>query len=292
MCPPGRWRRAPQLKTVKKALDRFVTDKSHGSRGRARFFDVFREARERLAEIMQVAPSDIGFLGSCSDAINLVCWSLPWEQGDNVVVNDLDYPSMIYPFARLESRYGVEVRVVKSRNFDLSTSDFAEAIDSHTRLVPVSHVSYLTGLRHDIHAIAEVAHRSGAAVLTDISHSLGVVPLDLSGIDFAVSCAYKWLLGIHGLGIFHWTDAFSHTSTPCSSGRPPLRKIRPFLIRPGSLPATTPAGSRLEIRPGSVFTPLSTDSATSRHWAANRCTIMSSAWPPWFGGASRNLVSM
>ena len=194
----------PQLKTVKKALDRFVTDKSHGSRGRARFFDVFREARERLAEIMQVPPSDIGFLGSCSDAINLVCWSLPWEQGDNVVVNDLDYPSMIYPFARLESRYGVEVRVVKSRNFDLSTSDFAEAIDSHTRLVPVSHVSYLTGLRHDIHAIAEVAHRSGAAVLTDISHSLGVVPLDLSGIDFAVSCAYKWLLGIHGLGIFHW----------------------------------------------------------------------------------------
>ena len=218
----------PQLKTVKKALDRFVTDKSHGSRGRARFFDVFREARERLAEIMQVPPSDIGFLGSCSDAINLVCWSLPWEQGDNVVVNDLDYPSMIYPFARLESRYGVEVRVVKSRNFDLSTSDFAEAIDSHTRLVPVSHVSYLTGLRHDIHAIAEVAHRSGAAVLTDISHSLGVVPLDLSGIDFAVSCAYKWLLGIHGLGIFHWNRRLQPHFDPLFIGEASVEENPPI----------------------------------------------------------------
>ena len=194
----------PQLKTIKEVLERFVEEKSGGADSRARFSDISQEARERLGRMMKVPASDIGFLGSCSDAINLVCWSLPWEKGDNVVVNDLDYPSMIYPFARLESRYGVEVRVVKSRNFDLATSDFAEAIDSHTRLVPVSHVSYLTGLRHDIHAIAEVAHRSGAAVLTDISHSLGVVPLDLSGIDFAVSCAYKWLLGIHGLGIFQW----------------------------------------------------------------------------------------
>ena len=218
----------PQLKTVKKALDRFVTDKSHGSRGRARFFDVSREARERLAEIMQVPPSDIGFLGSCSDAINLVCWSLPWEKGDNVVVNDLDYPSMIYPFARLESRYGVEVRVVKSRNFDLSTSDFAEAIDSHTRLVPVSHVSYLTGLRHDIHAIAEVAHRSGAAVLTDISHSLGIVPLDLSGIDFAVTCTYKWLLGIHGLGIFYWNRRLQPNFEPLFIGEASVREHPPI----------------------------------------------------------------
>ena len=194
----------PQLRTIKEALERFVEDKSRGGDSRARFLDVSQEARERLGRMMKVPASDIAFLGSCSDAINQVCWSLPWQEGDNVVINDLDYPTMIYPFARLESRYGVEVRVVRSRDFDLSTRDFAEAIDRRTRLVPVSHVSYLTELRHDLHALAKIAHRNGAAILTDVSHSLGVVPLDLADIDFTVSCTYKWLLGIHGLGIFHW----------------------------------------------------------------------------------------
>ncbi len=194
----------PQLKTIKEALGRFVRDKSCGAEGRARFLDISQEARERLGMMMKVPASDIAFLGSCSDAINQVCWSLPWQEGDNVVINDLDYPTMIYPFARLESRYGVEVRIVRSRDFDLSTRDFAEAIDHRTRLVPVSHVSYLTGLRHDLHALAEIAHHNGAAILTDVSHSLGVVPLDLADIDFTVCCTYKWLLGIHGLGIFHW----------------------------------------------------------------------------------------
>ena len=218
----------PQLKTIKEALERFVEDKSGGVDGRARFFDISQEARERLGRMMKVPASDIGFLGSCSDAINQVCWSLPWQEGDNVVINDLDYPTMIYPFARLESRYGVEVRVVRSRDFDLSTRDFAAAIDRRTRLVPVSHVSYLTGLRHDLHALAKVAHRNGAAILTDVSHSLGVVPLDLADIDFSVCCTYKWLLGIHGLGIFHWNRRLQPHFDPLFIGEASVEEHPPI----------------------------------------------------------------
>ena len=219
---------APQLKTIQEALGRFVEDKSGGAEGRARFFDISQEARERLGRMMKVPSSDIAFLGSCSDAINQVCWSLPWQEGDNVVINDLDYPTMIYPFVRLESTYGVEVRVVRSRDFDLSTRDFAEAIDRRTRLVPVSHVSYLTGVRHDLHALAKIAHRSGAAILTDVSHSLGVVPLDLADIDFTVCCTYKWLLGIHGLGIFHWNRRLQPHFDPLFIGEASVEEHPPI----------------------------------------------------------------
>ena len=271
----------PQLRTIKEALERFVEDKSRGGDSRARFLDVSQEARERLGRMMKVPASDIAFLGSCSDAINQVCWSLPWQEGDNVVINDLDYPTMIYPFARLESRYGVEVRVVRSRDFDLSTRDFAEAIDRRTRLVPVSHVSYLTGLRHDLYALAKIAHRNGAAILTDVSPLSGASFRSIrltSTSQFAAPISGSWAFTAWASSI--GTDGCSQTSTLCSSGRPLLRSIRPFLIRPESPPGTTPAGSRLGISPGSVYTPLSTDSATLMYWAANRCTIMFSAWPP------------
>ena len=184
----------PQLKSLPEALTQFAVDKSTGPRAKGRYTARADEAKDRLARMMNVPADDLAFLGGCSEATNLICWSLPWEPGDNVVINDVDYPSMIYPFGVLERRRGVEVRLVKSRDFDVTLEDLEEAIDDETRLVALSHVSYLTGLRHDINAVADVAHAHGAALLTDISHSLGIVPMDLSEIDFAVSCAYKWTL--------------------------------------------------------------------------------------------------
>lgn len=227
----------PLLREVSDAFHRFATDKSQGRSGRRHFFDVADEARQLLSGRVGLQADDIAFLGSCSEATNLVCWSLPWEAGDNVVINDLDYPSMIYPFCQLRERYGVEVRLVKSSNFAISTADIARQIDDRTRLICVSHVSYLTGLRNDIGALADLAHKKNAAVLTDVSHSLGVIPVDLSNIDFAVSCTYKWVLGIHGVGVFFWNRRLQPAFEPLYVGEasvlehPPISDVTRLTLR-------------------------------------------------------------
>ena len=179
----------PQLKSLPDVLAEFAVTKSTGPMAKPGYTERENEARDRLSRMMNVPTSDLAFLGGCSEATNLICWSLPWQPGDNVVINDMDYPSMIYPFAALERRKSVEVRLIKNTGFEISLEDYKEAIDGRTRLVAVSHVGYLTGLRQDINAIAELAHSRGAAVITDLSHSLGIVPMDLSEIDFAVSCS-------------------------------------------------------------------------------------------------------
>ncbi len=220
-----------QLKSAATAFAEFLSDKSRGIRGRERFFVVSQEVRDRLAQLLNVRATELAFLGSSSDATNLICWSLDWRPGDNVVLNNLDYPSMLYPFAALQERKGVEVRLVRAQNFDLTLEDFAKAIDDRTKLVSLSHVSYLTGLRHDLAAITELAHRHGALVVTDISHSLGVIPLDLSEVDFAVSCAYKWILGIHGVGIFYWNQRRLSDFKPLYVGQASIASPRPTLER-------------------------------------------------------------
>ncbi len=89
-------------------------------------------------------------------------------------------------------------------------------------------MSQCAGLRHDLHALAKIAHRNGAAILTDVSHSLGVVPLDLADIDFTVCCTYKWLLGIHGLGIFHWNRQLQPHFDPLFIGEASVEEHPPI----------------------------------------------------------------
>ena len=70
-------------------------------------------------------------------------------------------------------------------------------IDTSTAVVMLSHVNYKSGRISDIKRITSVAHEKGALVIFDISHSVGVMPLNLHncGVDFAVGCTYKHLNG-------------------------------------------------------------------------------------------------
>jgi selenocysteine lyase/cysteine desulfurase len=83
--------------------------------------------------------------------------------------------------------------------------DFEAAIGKGTRLVAVSLVSSLTGFRHDLKALCEVAHSKGALVYADIIQAAGAMPLDVheSGVDFCCCGTYKWLMGDFGVGFLY-----------------------------------------------------------------------------------------
>jgi selenocysteine lyase/cysteine desulfurase len=208
---------APVLRSHLEALERFALDKSDGMAGRERMFETYRQAKRNLSDLVSRPAGEIALLGSASDGVNVVAQSLDWRSGDNLVVADLEFPSLIYPFTRLHSR-GVELRVVPASNWLIDLSDLRNAVDERTRLVVVSQVSYLTGQRLSLPAVADIAWGAGAHLLVDATHALGVVPVDANYCDFLVSSCYKWLLAAHGVGVFVWNRARVPDLQPASLG--------------------------------------------------------------------------
>jgi selenocysteine lyase/cysteine desulfurase len=84
--------------------------------------------------------------------------------------------------------------------------------------VALSHVSYLTGVRHDLASVANAAHAVGATFIVDASHALGVVPVDARVADFVFSCCYKWQLGCTGIAIGFWNRQLQPDWAPNVAG--------------------------------------------------------------------------
>lgn len=73
----------------------------------------------------------------------------------------------------------------------------AAAIDADVAVAVVTHVNYRTAARAAMAASAARAAATGTAIVWDLSHSIGAVPLDLpaAGAELAVGCSYKYLNG-------------------------------------------------------------------------------------------------
>lgn len=193
----------PVLRSHAAAIERFFTLKSEGMAGRETgLMGLLEDCRGKVARLLQVAPADIAFLLSASEGVSQLAAGLDWRPGDNVVVEDIEYPSDIYPWASLADR-GVEVRVARQWGGEPTLERLAATMDERTRVLSVSQVSYLTGRRYRLEELAALAARVGALLSVDATHAVGVLPVEAHYADILVSSCYKYLLGVHGAAVFY-----------------------------------------------------------------------------------------
>ncbi|MBO4205195.1 aminotransferase class V-fold PLP-dependent enzyme [Micromonospora echinofusca] len=207
----------PPLARQQAAAQAYLSNRGLAEAGRAAHAEVEERLRRRIATLLGLGPESVALLSNASEAINLVVGSVPLVPGDNIVLNAMEYPSMVQPWLRWASR-GVDVRVAPAIGGDVPASSITDLIDDRTKVVGVSHVSYLSGWRHDLTAITAAAEAVGALTLVDATQSLGVVRVPGNQVDVVISSSYKWLLGGHGLGILVWNTARRPLPEPSAVG--------------------------------------------------------------------------
>ena len=173
-------------------LCRFEIDESEYSLG-----------QESFAELIGAEKDEIALVPNTSTGLNIAANMLDYPKESNVVTTDLEYPSVVYPW--LKKQLGVEVRYVKNVDGKILVEDIERAVNDKTAAIAISHVEYVNGFRHDLKALAKIAHEHEAYLVVDGIQALGAIPVDVrkDGIDFLTASCYKWLLGPAGAGYLY-----------------------------------------------------------------------------------------
>ena len=166
--------------------------------------EVMQRVRSAFAQLIGAETSEIGLVHCTKAGEQIVLDGLPeLRSTGKVVTNDLHFGGSLHNLIGM-SKSGLNVHIVRSRDWNVPLDAMEEAIDETTTLVSVTMVSNVNGRLEPLRKLTEVAHARGALVYADIIQAAGVVPIDVKalGVDFAACSGYKWLFGPHGVGFF------------------------------------------------------------------------------------------
>jgi len=190
--------------------------------------DTTADATRMMAALTGSSPDAIAWVPSLADGMNLLAHSIDYRPGDNVVLLDGEYPSVVYPFRALE-RHDVAVKLVPrdvAGRADLARID--AAIDDRTRAVAISYVEYIDGYRNDLEALGSLCRDRGVELFVDATQALGAQPIDVPalGATAIVSHCFKWLMAGFGLGVVVFAPGAVERLHVTYAGRLSVR--RPF----------------------------------------------------------------
>lgn len=165
--------------------------------------------RRRFAELINAGTGEVGLLSATSEGENVVTAALDLESGDNVVIDDLHYDTTVLLYDHLVKSRGIDLRVVDSVAGAAPVDAFLRHVDERTKVVSVSWVSHQNGYRHDLDALADLAHAHDAYLYVDAIQGIGAVQLDVARtrVDFFTAGGYKWLLAGFGVAPFYVREA-------------------------------------------------------------------------------------
>ena len=167
--------------------------------------EIQAQAREAAARIFNASVEEVLVTRNTTEGLNIVLSGLDWNQGDEIIICDMEHGSVIAPAQLIGQRYGVGVKVVDLEMLDSRAeivSKIEAAFTPKTRMVFISHILYATGRRMPAEELRMLTKDKGILLMLDGAQTGGHIELDMasSGFDFYSIPGQKWILGYEGSG--------------------------------------------------------------------------------------------
>ena len=158
--------------------------------------------RGRAGALMSAAAEDVAVLSHTTQALALVPLALDWQEGDEVITYEKDYPSIVFSLMRLRRR-GVTLKFIPDRGGRFELADLSALLTPRTRLISLSLVNFVTGFRAPIEEIGALCRARGIWLVVDAVQALGAirVPARDLGADILAAHGYKHLLSGYGVAL-------------------------------------------------------------------------------------------
>jgi selenocysteine lyase/cysteine desulfurase len=176
-----------------------------------KFFTGADEFRATAAQLVNCSAGDIAIVPSASYGIATAARNLPIKKGQSILVLADQFPSNYYPWQRRAEETGASLKIVpwpSDKDHDW-TAAVLDSLTADVAIAALPHVHWTSGGMLDLVRIGEACRKLGAALVLDLTQSLGALPFSVGGLqngvqpDFAVAASYKWLLGPYSVGLLY-----------------------------------------------------------------------------------------
>ena len=176
------------------------------------------EATGHVAALLGVERRNVALVESTTHGLNIAAQSIPWREGDEVVMCNLEFLQVAIPFVQLAKTHGVRPVFLEHEAGVVPASAYAGAINERTRAVVLSSTQWCNGYRVDLEAVAEACRARGVWLVVDAVQQAGAVPLPTDGVDFLLAGGHKWLNAPMGTGFAALSDRVLDELQPTSWG--------------------------------------------------------------------------
>jgi selenocysteine lyase/cysteine desulfurase len=176
---------------------------------RSKFRQLHEDARSKIAAHLGVTADEIALVRNTSEANNTVNGGLSLKSGDEVALWDQNHPTNNVAWDVRAARYGFTVKriatPVRPTGIDELVGVFEKALTPQTKVLAVTHVSNVSGIRLPVKELGEIARKRGIHYHLDGAQSLGVHHFSLReiGCDTYSSSAHKWWVGPKEVGVLY-----------------------------------------------------------------------------------------
>lgn len=206
---------------IKKIEDGYTKQNANVHRGVHFLSQMATEAHEAARATVQqflgaAHTHEIIFTRGTTESINLVAYSFGetyLQQGDEVIVSEMEHHSNIVPWQLLQQRKGIIIKVIPfNQQGELDLTEYASLFSERTKLVAVTHVSNVLGTINPVKQLVQIAHKHDVPILIDGAQSVPHIAVNVQDLDadFYVFSGHK-IYGPTGIGVLYgkekWLDA-------------------------------------------------------------------------------------
>lgn len=163
----------------------------------------------KLAALMGCSAEEVAITRNTTESLDIVIAGKHWEQGDETIMAEQDYGSIIEMLKHVGDRYGVVNKMISIPNHPKSDEEivalYENAITTKTKLILVSHIVNITGQILPIRKICDMAHARGVEVCVDGAHAVAHFKFNIPDLhcDYYGASLHKWLSTPLGAGLLY-----------------------------------------------------------------------------------------
>ena len=169
----------------------------------------YEASREKVRRFIHAkSTEEIIFTRNATESLNLVAYSygtMALKPGDEILVSIMEHHSDMLPWQQAAQRTGAVVKYLEcDQQGKITEEKLRDAITDRTKIVAITQVSNVLGVKNDMKTFAKVCHEKGIVIVADGAQSVPHMPVDVQDldVDFLAFSGHK-MLGPMGIGVLY-----------------------------------------------------------------------------------------